>query len=100
MLSLGLPSLMGPQPPFLSLFCFLSTSSVCVGVRGIGVGGLGTIGTSGAVVPTWGSSKESRSGNLVSITIPSGTLIAFWSSLTRATARCGLSPSSLDLFVR
>ena len=90
----------GAFTSFLVPFHFLLAGSFCVGVGGIGVGGLGTIGTSGAVVPAWDSSKESRSGNLLSITIPSGTLIAFWSSLTRATARCGLSPSSLDLFVR
>lgn len=95
-----LPSSISPLPPFLSLFHFLLAGLVCTGVGGIGVGGLGIIGTSGAAVPVWDSSRESRSGNLFSITISLGTSIASRSLLTRAAVERGLIPSSSNLFVR
>ena len=58
------------------------------------MGGLGTIGTSGVMVPAWDSSKESKSRNLFSITFALGTLVASCSSLTRATTGRGLGASS------
>ena len=91
---------MGPLPHFLSLFHFLSFGLVYVGVGGLRVGGLGTIGTLGAMVLLWDSSREISYGNLFSITIPSGTSIASWSSLTRVVAGCGLSPSSSNSSVQ
>ena len=40
------------------------------------MGGLGTTGISEVVVPTWDFNKESKPGNLCSITIASGTSVA------------------------
>ena len=94
------PSSISSLTPFLSPFRFLPTGLVYTGVGGIGVGGRGTIGTSRVTVQAWDSSRESKSSNLFSITIPSGTSIASWSSLTRAATGYGLSPSSSDSFVR
>lgn len=46
------PTSITPLPPLLSLFHFLSAGLVWVEGGGIGVGGLGITGTSGAAIPT------------------------------------------------
>lgn len=64
------------------------------------MGDLGTTGILEVVVPAWDSNKESKSGNLFSITIASGTSVAYWFSLMRVGARRELDASSSILFVR
>ena len=93
------PSSTTPFPPLLSLFPFLSAGSVCTQVGGIGVGGLGTTGTSRATVRAWDSSRESKFGSFFSITIHSGTSIPSWSSLTKVVVNWELSFSSSDVLV-
>ena len=58
------------------------------------MGGLGTTRILEVIVLAWDSNKESKSGNLFSITIASGTSVASWFSLTRAAARRELDASS------
>ena len=53
----SLPPRLSPFHPFLSIFRFLSAGSFCGEGRGIGIGGLGIIGTLGVVVPAWDSTK-------------------------------------------
>ena len=85
-------------PPFLSLFRFLLASLVCGGGGGIRVGGLGTIGNLGVVVPAWDSSKESRTSILFSSTNALGTSVVSWFSLTRVVVNLELDAMSLVSF--